>query len=134
MGILCGIDIIEISRIRETLEKTGQAFTKRVFTGSETAYCESRKAARFKSYAARFAAKEAAVKALGTGMADGINWTDIELHTDDNGRPRIMLKGRAREIYEALGALGISVSLSHSDNYAIASVVIETKQNDKDEV
>jgi holo-[acyl-carrier protein] synthase len=127
MGVLCGIDIIEIDRIKKSIDKLGQAFVGRVFTPVEAAYCESKKAIRYKSYSARFAAKEAAAKALGTGIAEGILWTDIEILINDRGKPCITLKGKAREIYEALGADDISVSLSHSENYAVANVVIQTR-------
>lgn len=127
MGVLCGIDIIEVERIKKSIDKLGQAFTSRIFTSSEIACCEAKKAARYKSYAARFAAKEAVLKALGTGLAHGLCWRDIEILNDSSGKPYVELKGKGLQIYEALGAVDISVSLSHSDNYAIASVVVETR-------
>lgn len=126
MNIQCGTDIIEIDRIRKALEKSSTSFSVKVFTESEINYCESKKNAKFKSYAARFAAKEAVAKALGTGIDEGIRWKDIEVLNDMRGKPHINLYGKARDIYEALGGSEISLSLSHCENYAVAFAVIKT--------
>jgi len=120
------VDIIEIERIRRSLEELG-SFRDRVFTGHEINWCESRNRARYESYAARFAAKEAVLKALGTGLADGIEWQDIEIRNDEKGKPEVVLAGRALEIYRAMGARSIDISLSHCGSHAVAFVVIEQK-------
>ncbi|NLH95955.1 MAG: holo-ACP synthase [Clostridiaceae bacterium] len=126
MAVRCGVDIIEIERIRRSLEELG-SFRDRVFTGHEISWCESRNRARYESYAARFAAKEAVLKALGTGLADGIEWKDIEIRNDEKGKPEVVLAGRALEIYRAMGARSIDISLSHCGSHAVAFVVIEQK-------
>lgn len=126
MGILCGVDIIEINRIQNSLESIGQAFRDRIYTENEIKYCEERKAMKYQSYAARFAAKEAVSKALGTGISKGINLKDIEVRNDDLGKPFILLHGQALKTFEGIGALNISLSLSHCTSYAVAYAVIET--------
>lgn len=132
MGIFCGVDIIEIDRIEKSFSTVGTAFRDKVFTSREIEYCESRKASRFKSYAARFAAKEAVSKAFGTGIASGIGLKDIEVVNDSLGKPCAELHGEALERFRNMGAIGISLSLSHSDNYAVAYAVIETGKRIKD--
>jgi holo-[acyl-carrier protein] synthase len=127
LAIFCGVDIVEIDRIKQSLVNTGTAFRDRVFTLPEIEYCERRKAARFQSYAARFAAKEAVSKAFGTGIGQGIMWRDIEILNDENGKPYVVLSGRAKEKYEELDALGISLSMSHCQLYAVAYAVLEVK-------
>lgn len=124
MAVYCGVDIIEISRIRHSID-TVDGFRDRVFTESETAYCENRNKARYESYAARFAAKEAVMKALGTGMADGIGWKHIEIGNDHKGKPIVLLLSKAKERYEELGAKSIDISISHCGEYAIAYAVID---------
>lgn len=124
MAIRCGVDIIEIDRIRKSLEEM-ESFRDRVFTDREIRYCESRNRAKYESYAARFAAKEAVLKALGTGMSDGAEWKDIEIRNDEKGKPEVILRQRALEIYEDIGARSIDISLSHCNGYAIAFAVIE---------
>ncbi len=127
MPVYNGIDIIEISRIQKVLSSHGEAFLKKVFTPREIDYCESRKAARFQCYAARFAAKEAVSKALGTGICNGIKWTDIEVVTNENGTPCIILSEKALERFISMNGKNISISLSHSKDYAVASAVLETE-------
>jgi holo-[acyl-carrier protein] synthase len=127
LGILCGIDIIEIDRIRQSMETTGEAFRDRVFTRREIAYCESKKGARYKSYAARFAAKEAVAKALGTGISQGIRWVDIEVLNHDSGKPYVVISGKAGKIFEEMGGRHISVSLSHCGDYAVAYAALQTE-------
>ncbi len=125
MIVAIGVDLIEIARIAETFARQGERFQKRVFTAAEVEYCESL-AAKFESYAARFAAKEAVMKALGTGWADGVAWRDIEVAREQNGRPIVTLSGRALERMKELGATRIHLSLSHSQTTAIAQVVLES--------
>lgn len=111
-----GIDLIEISRIKEAVEKFGQTFLKRIYTPSEIKYCTQKTGYRFSSLAVRFAAKEAYAKAIGTGMA-GINWTQIEVKNYGSGKPYLLIKGKK--------AKRAHISLSHTHKLAIAQVVIE---------
>jgi holo-[acyl-carrier protein] synthase len=127
MIIAIGIDLVEISRIEEKLVRNNTRFRDRVFTPAEIAYCESR-ATRFASYAARFAAKEAAMKALGTGWAEGLSWQEIETLNNEAGAPMIQLAGRARERFNQLGATRAHVTLSHSRDTAIAQVIFENER------
>jgi len=124
-----GTDIVEVSRIerecrREAEGGSGEDFLRRVFTSSEISYCEGKRR-RFESYAARFAAKEAFLKALGTGGRDGISWLDMEVVVDGRGRPELVLRGRARALLEEYGLTGVFVSLSHSHELATAVAVLE---------
>src|SRR6202453_1859462 len=119
-----GVDIAEVTRIRESIERFGERFLRRIFTDGEIAYCE-RKAGRFERYAARFAAKEAAMKALGTGWSRGVRWRDIEVASEPSGKPLLRLEGRAREIADRLGVKNISLTISHSGNLALAQVIFE---------
>lgn len=125
MAVLCGVDIVEIDRIRKSFDSCGDSFRDRVFTENEIKYCESKKAVRFESYAARFAAKEAVSKAFGTGISKGVKWKDMEILNNPQGKPYVVLSEKAGEIYEEMGAKGISLSLSHCKSYAVAYVVIE---------
>jgi holo-[acyl-carrier protein] synthase len=129
MKILCGVDIVEIERIKRILEEHGQSFKDRVYTVLEAEYCEKSNAAKYKSYAARFAAKEAVSKALGTGIAGGISLREIEVQNNTSGKPRVVLYGKARELYDSLSAISMDISLSHCDNYAVAYVSIISDQN-----
>jgi holo-[acyl-carrier protein] synthase len=124
MIIAIGIDLVEIPRIEEKLSRGNVRFRDRVFTSVEIAYCESR-ASRFASYAARFAAKEAAMKALGTGWAEGVAWQEIEVLNDETGAPTLRLSGCALERFTSLGATRTHISLSHSRDTAIAQVIFE---------
>jgi holo-[acyl-carrier protein] synthase len=124
MIIAIGIDIVEISRIEATFNRQGERFRRRVFTDAETDYCES-VFAKFASYAARFAAKEAAMKALGTGWTDGVAFREIEVMRDEKGAPSLALSGRALERLRELGANRVHLSLSHSGDMAIAQVIME---------
>ena len=129
MAIYCGVDIVEIQRIKQSFDKIGQSFRDKVFTQNEIDYCESRKVGRYQSYAARFAAKEAVSKAFGTGIGNGVKWKDIEVLRDESGKPYIVLSCRAKELFEEMKAIEISLSLSHCDNYAVAYAVIEVRRN-----
>jgi holo-[acyl-carrier protein] synthase len=119
-----GIDIAEVPRIAASIERFGGRFLRRVFTAGEIRYCES-KANRAERYAARFAAKEAAMKALGTGWNRGVRWRDIEVTREPGGRPTILFHGQAAEFAAKLGAVHVSLSLSHTAEQAIAQVILE---------
>ena len=127
MIVSIGIDIVEISRIEEVLLRRGERFRNRVFTESEIAYCESR-AAKMESYAARFAAKEAAMKALGTGWGEGIGWHDIEVLRSPTGVPSLQFHGLALERLNELGVKRSHLSLTHSRDVAMAQVILEGKK------
>ena len=127
MGILCGLDLVEIARVERAMERRGDAFRRKVYTPSEQAYCESRGKARYASYAARFSAKEALSKALGTGIAAGVTFLDIEVVSDERGKPSLILHGHTKQVFEALGGKSLALSLTHCRDYAGAQVVIETE-------
>lgn len=118
-----GIDLVEVARIEAMLTEHGAAMTERLFTPAERAECDGdvRRATRF---AARFAAKEAALKALGKGLSDGITWQDVSIVTQATGAPTLLITGRAQEIAAALGVNRSAVSLSHTREHAIASVIL----------
>lgn len=124
MIIAIGIDIIEIARVEEVFSRQGERFRKRVFTEIEIEYCE-RRASRMSSYAARFAAKEAAMKALGTGWSNGVRWRDIEVVRGETGAPALRLHGRALERLGEIGARRAHLSLTHSEQIAMAEVILE---------
>ena len=119
-----GVDIVETSRIEQLLGDHPERFLERVFTPGEQADSESNKR-QLEHLAARFAAKEAALKALGTGWSQGIGWTDIEVVRADNGKPSLNITGRAAEIATDLGITSWHISLSHISTHAIASVIAE---------
>jgi holo-[acyl-carrier protein] synthase len=119
-----GVDIAEVPRIRETIERFGERFLKRIFTDGEISYCE-RRARRFESYAARFAAKEAGMKALGTGWSRGVRWRDIEVVRPKGQRPTIQFHGEAGAIAAKLGTKNIALSLTHTSEEALAHVILE---------
>ena len=119
-----GIDIAEVPRIAASIERFGERFLQRVFTEGEIRYCES-KANRFERYAARFAAKEAAMKAIGTGWNHGVAWRDVEVGRMPGGRPTIQFHRKAAEFAAKMGAKHAALSLTHSEHYAIAQVILE---------
>ena len=119
-----GIDLAEVPRIRDSIARFGAKFTQRLFTPLEIAYVE-RKANRFERYAARFAAKEAGMKALGTGWRRGVRWQDFEVVNLASGRPTLRLHGVAQAIAETLGVRRISLSLTHTAEYGLAHVIFE---------
>jgi holo-[acyl-carrier protein] synthase len=125
MNIRCGIDIVELDRFSRALS-TGDSFKNKVFTPNERSYCESLGKNSLQSYAARFCAKEAVAKALGTGISKGISFQDIEVLNEENGKPTVYLHGEAANIYEMLGSKAIDISLTHSRDYAAAQAVILT--------
>jgi len=120
-----GIDIAEVPRIRQSIERFGDRFLQRIYTAAEMRYCDS-KANRVERYAARFAAKEAAMKALGTGWSHGVRWRDCEVVRLPSGRPTIVFHGRAGEIAAKLGVKNAALSLSHTAEQAIAQVILES--------
>lgn len=119
-----GIDLVEIVRIQQSVERFGQRFLDRVFTSGEQAYC-MRKRNAAESLAARFAAKEAAAKALGTGISRGVHWLEIEVIREPGGRPGIRFHGRAAEVASRLGVAHTALSLTHTATLSMASVVVE---------
>lgn len=131
MNIHCGVDMVEIERIRQSIDRCGDSFIRRVFTDEEIRYCESRKNGRYESYAARFAAKEAVSKALGTGLAGGVTLKGIEMVNDAGGKPVVRLYGATLELYKQMGGLSMDISLTHSRSYATAFAVILTKDGEE---
>ena len=124
--LITGIDIIEIARVGEVLNKYGARFLNRIYTDSEQRYCKGRAA----QLASRFAAKEAVMKALGTGIR-GVGWKDIEIKRERGGPPYIQLHGRGQARASIMGLSEISLSLSHSNDFAVASVVGEAKRGNR---
>jgi holo-[acyl-carrier protein] synthase len=124
MIIGIGVDIVEIRRVEEVLTRRGDRFLARVFTSAEVTYCQSL-GSPWASYAARFAAKEAMMKALGTGWTGGIAFREIEVVRADGGVPSIRLYATALSRFEAIGATRVHLSLSHSREFAIAQVLLE---------
>lgn len=124
MKISCGTDIIEIERIKDSIEETNNKFLNRVYTEKEIEYCESKKAQRYQHYAARFAAKEAVFKAISIKLEDkySICWKDIEIINDSQVRPSVTLQGNIQKNIEQ-----IDISLSHCKEYATANVVVVWK-------
>jgi holo-[acyl-carrier protein] synthase len=120
-----GVDIAEVDRIRQSVERFGERFLHRVFTDGEIRYCEA-KATRFESYAARFAAKEAGMKALGTGWNHGVRWRDVEVVRPKGQRPTIQFHGQAAIFAEKLGAKNIALSITHTSEQALAHVILES--------
>lgn len=119
-----GIDLTEIPRIQQSLDRFGQRFLNRVYTPAEQAYC-LRKRNAAESLAARFAAKEAGAKALGTGISHGVHWLEIEVVRAPGGRPTLVFHGRAAQMARSLGVARAALSLTHTRDLAMASVVLE---------
>ena len=118
MQISCGTDIIEIGRIKESIEDLGAKFLNRIYTQKEIEYCESKKSQKYQHYAARFAAKEAIFKAISKELNDKyeIGWKDMEIFNDEQGRPQVKIRGVQKE--------NIDISISHCKEYAVAMVVM----------
>ena len=118
MQITCGTDIIEIERIKESIEDLGKKFLNRIYTQKEIEYCESKKGQKYQHYAARFAAKEAIFKAISKELNDKyeIGWKDMEIFNDEQGRPQVKIKEVQKE--------NIDISISHCKEYAVAMVVM----------
>ncbi len=120
-----GVDLAEVERIRGAIERHGEPFLRRVYTGAEREYCEKFRN-KYERYAGRFAAKEAAMKALGTGWRRGVRWVDFEVVREKGGRPTIRLDGAARKIAEELGVKRIALSITHTEVQALAQVIFES--------
>ena len=119
-----GTDLIETRRVEQSIDRFGDRFLERIFSPLEIAYCKRKKNAA-ESFAARFAAKEAGAKALGTGISRGVTWKDFEVKRETSGRPSLHLSGRAAELAVAIGVKRIQLSLTHSRDLAMAVVVVE---------
>ncbi len=119
-----GIDVAEVKRIGAAIESQRERFLRRVYTPEEVAYCEQFRN-RYERYAGRFAVKEAAMKALGTGWSRGVRWVDVEVVRQRGGRPRLALKGEAKKIADALGVKNIAISITHTEEQAFAQVIFE---------
>ncbi len=124
MIIGTGLDIVEIERIRKVTERQKDRFIHRVFTPEEQRFCKKRRDPA-PHFSARFAAKEALFKALGTGWAKGVSWLDVEVQRQDRQAPVMVLRGEAEKQYRRLGGSRVHLSLSHSDQWAVAMVVLE---------
>ena len=119
-----GIDIVEVPRVAQAIERFGDRFLRRIFTAGEIKYCRSKRNAA-ERFAARFAAKEAALKAIGTGWKKGVSWTEVEVRREPGGRPTITFSGAAAAHAVALGMKRVSLSLSHTAEIATAQVILE---------
>ena len=120
-----GVDIVEIEKLRLAMMRRGERLRNRAFTPAEVRYCEER-AHQYQHYAARFAAKEAVFKAIGSGWRNGVGWHDVEVLNELSGKPILRLNGKTLELANALGARNYWLSLTHTDNYAVAQVVLES--------
>jgi holo-[acyl-carrier protein] synthase len=119
-----GVDLAEVHRIRASVERFGERFVRRIYTAAEIAYVE-RKANRYERYAARFAAKEAGMKAIGTGWKRGVTWQDFEVANLPSGKPTLRLHGVAAQIAGRLGVRNVSLSLTHTSELGMAHVILE---------
>ncbi len=121
-----GTDVAEVTRIRHCIARHGERFLARVFTPGEIAYCQHKGRSAAESFAARFAAKEAGAKALGTGIACGVSWLQLEVTRLDHSRPTLLFHGQAAERVAAMGVRAVHLSLSHGRAIAVATVILET--------
>jgi holo-[acyl-carrier protein] synthase len=120
-----GIDITEVARIAASIARFGDRFLNRVYTPAEIAYCRSKKKGATQSFAARFAAKEAGMKAIGTGLRRGVTWHDVEVSREPGGRPMILFHRKAAEFAGKLGMKRAALSLTHTEHEAMAQVILE---------
>jgi holo-[acyl-carrier protein] synthase len=120
-----GIDLAEVDRVREAIERHGDRFVHRIYTPAEIAYVQ-RKANKYERFAARFAAKEAGMKAIGTGWRRGVTWHDFEVANLPTGRPTLRLQGVAAEVARQMGVRNIALSLTHTAQYGMAFVILES--------
>ena len=119
-----GVDLAEVPRIRASIERFGARFIERIYTPAEIAYV-GRKANRYERYAARFAAKEAGMKAIGTGWRHGVRWQDFEVANLPSGKPTLRLHGVAARVADKLGVRNVSLSLTHTAELGMAHVILE---------
>src|SRR5437667_6131224 len=122
-----GVDIAEVERIQGAIERHGEAFLRRLYTQREREYCEKFKN-KYERYAGRFAAKEAAMKALGTGWSRGVRWVDVEVVRQSGGRPTVTLRGEAAKVASALGVERVALSITHTAAQAFAQVIFEGQE------
>src|SRR5438552_5411225 len=122
-----GVDIAEVERIQGAIERHGEVFLRRVYTTREREYCEKFKN-KYERYAGRFAAKEAAMKALGTGWSRGVRWVDVEVVRQSGGRPTVLLQGEAAKVASALGVERVALSITHTAAQAFAQVIFEGEE------
>ncbi len=120
-----GVDLAEVHRIRSSFERFGERFRDRIYTPLEIAYCES-KSNKYERYAARFAAKEAGMKAIGTGMRRGVRWLDFEVANLPSGKPTLRFHGVAAEFAERLGVTNVALSITHTSDTSLAHVILES--------
>ncbi len=125
MVVGVGTDLMEIERIQRSIDRFGERFLRHVFTAREIEYCQRKKNAA-ESFAARFAAKEAGAKALGTGISRGVGWLELEVAREPGGRPTLELSGRAAQRAREMGVDRVALSLTHSREIALAVVVMES--------
>ncbi|HME13537.1 MAG TPA: holo-ACP synthase [Candidatus Acidoferrum sp.] len=125
MIIGMGVDLAEVERLRAAIERRGERILRRLYTAKERAYCE-RSRNKYERYAGRFAAKEAAMKALGTGWRRGIRWVDLEVVREPGGRPTMALHGQAKKIADKLGVKHIAMTITHTGTLAFAQVIFES--------
>jgi holo-[acyl-carrier protein] synthase len=119
-----GADITEVDRIQGAIERQGERILRRIYTAAEIAYCERFKN-KYERYAGRFAVKEAAMKALGTGWSRGVRWVDIEVVREKGGKPVLALAGEAKKIAERMGVKNIAITITHTEKQAMAQVIFE---------
>ncbi|MBZ5526346.1 MAG: holo-ACP synthase [Acidobacteriia bacterium] len=124
MIIGLGVDIAEVERVKAAIERHGEAFLRRIYTPGERAYCEKYRN-KYERYAGRFAVKEAAMKALGTGWRKGIRWVDIEVERQKGGKPVLVLHGVAKARAEEMGVKNMAMSITHTEEEAFAQVIFE---------
>jgi holo-[acyl-carrier protein] synthase len=120
-----GVDIAEVGRIQAAIERHGEVFLRRIYTEREQEYCERFKN-KYERYAGRFAAKEAAMKALGTGWRRGVKWVDLEVVRETSGRPTLAIAGEAAKIAQELGVKSVALSITHTETQALAQVIFES--------
>ena len=120
-----GVDIAEVERIQAAIERHGEVFLRRIYTARERKYCEGFRN-KFERFAGRFAAKEAGMKALGTGWRRGVRWVDFEVVRETGGRPTLALTGEAAKIAEQLGVKSVALSITHTAEQALAQVIFES--------
>jgi holo-[acyl-carrier protein] synthase len=125
MVVGTGIDVVEIERVARSIERYGSRFLERLYTAAEIAYCQRKRRNAAESFAARFAAKEAGAKALGTGIGFGVTWRELEVGREPAGRPLLLLHGRAAEIAASLGVRRSSLSITHTRTQSMALVILE---------
>jgi holo-[acyl-carrier protein] synthase len=119
-----GVDIAEVERVKGAIERYGEVFLKRIYTPREREYCEQFKN-KYERYAGRFAAKEAAMKALGTGWRRGVKWVDFEVVRETGGRPTLAITGEAAKIAQLIGVKSVALSITHTETLALAQVIFE---------